>query len=96
MKSVSVSELKENLSHYLQRVQRGGEVQVLNRGRPVARLVGMRGAAHNDNERRERLISAGVLRVGDGDVSETLPKSPLRIPGLALSASLTEERGDRV
>ena len=39
MQTASVSELKANLSRYLREVRRGGEVQVLNRGTPVARLV---------------------------------------------------------
>lgn len=96
MKSVSVSDLKANLSSYLRRVQRGGEVQVLSHGRPVARLIGMHGAPRSDNERRDGLIAAGVLRAGNGDLSDALPQSPPRLPGLDLSGSLTEERGDRV
>jgi prevent-host-death family protein len=96
VKTVSVSELKENLSRYLRRAQRGGEIQVVNRGRPVARLIGLRGAELDDDERRERLVAAGVVRAGDSSVATALPKSPLRVPGLNLSASLAEERGDRV
>jgi prevent-host-death family protein len=88
--------LKENLSRYIRSVQRGGEVQVVSRGRPVARLVGMRGTKLNDSEQRERLIAAGVLRAGEGDVSGALRASRPRIPGLDLSGGVTEERGDRV
>jgi hypothetical protein len=56
----------------------------------------MRGAELDDDERRERLVAAGVVRAGDSSVATALPKSPLRVPGLNLSASLAEERGDRV
>ena len=34
----SISELKANLSRYVNEVRRGGEVQILNRGIRVARL----------------------------------------------------------
>ena len=47
MSTVSISELKANLSRYLREVRRGGEVQVLDRGAPVARLVP---AAATDDE----------------------------------------------
>ena len=39
MTTASISELKANLSRYLRVVRRGGEVQVLDRGTPVAKLV---------------------------------------------------------
>jgi prevent-host-death family protein len=45
MTTVSVSELKAHLSRYLREVRRGGEVQVLDRGRPVAGLTGVSDAA---------------------------------------------------
>ena len=39
MSTASVSELKANLSRHLREVRRGGEVEVLDCGAPVARLV---------------------------------------------------------
>ena len=39
VRTISVSELKANLNHYLQEARRGGEVQILDGGTPVARLV---------------------------------------------------------
>ncbi|MCY3540106.1 MAG: type II toxin-antitoxin system prevent-host-death family antitoxin [bacterium] len=38
MTQATVSELEANLSHYLRQVRRGGEIEILDRGRPVARL----------------------------------------------------------
>lgn len=40
MTTVSISELKANLSRYVREVRRGGEVQVLDRGKPVASYHG--------------------------------------------------------
>ena len=54
--TASISELKANLSRYVREVQRGGEVQVLHRGTPVARLVP---PAPGHDDARQRLIAAG-------------------------------------
>lgn len=48
MKTVSVSDLKAHLSRYLRMVRRGSEVQVSDRGVPIARLVGLREASTGD------------------------------------------------
>lgn len=94
MKSVSVSDLKANLSRYLREVKRGSEIQVLERGVPVARLVGLGPAPAHDPERRERLIRAGILRPGSGDASSILRTPPLR--GADVAGALRDDREDRV
>lgn len=93
MTTVSVSGLKANLSRYLREVRRGGEVQVLDRGTPVARLVPP--AASYEGALRERLISAGLLRPGSGGSASILDEPPLVLPA-TLSPVLAEERSDRV
>lgn len=96
MQTVSVSELKAHLSRYLRDVRRGGEVQVLDRGRPVARLVGLASEpATPDDEERERLVRAGVLRAGTGGSAFLLETPPLELD-TALSGALQEDREDRV
>jgi antitoxin (DNA-binding transcriptional repressor) of toxin-antitoxin stability system len=96
MKTVSVSELKANLSRYLRDVRRGSEIQVLDRGVPVARLT-QPGRLGNDqtNAHRERLISAGIVRAGKGKAADVLKKPALKIRG-GLSRALDEDREDRV
>lgn len=96
MQTVSVSELKAHLSRYLREVRRGGEVQVLDRGRPVARLTAL--ASDPDapgEEHRQRLIRAGVLRPGTGDAAALLDRPPLELP-TDLRSSLEDDRDDRV
>lgn len=92
MSSVSVSDLKANLSRYLREVRRGGEIQVLDRGNPVARLVppAIAGDSH-----RARLISAGVLRPGEGDSAAILQELPLKLQ-TSLSEALDQDRADRL
>jgi prevent-host-death family protein len=96
MKTVSVSELKSNLSRFLREVRRGGEVQILDRGVPVARLTGLPAAARGEDEnRRQRLIQAGVLRPGSGNARAILSRPLVEIP-TSLSEAVEEERRDRV
>ncbi len=97
MKAVSITELKAHLSRYLRVVRRGGEVQVLERGVPVARLVGMpSGGAEADADRIARLVRAGVLRPGHGDARQILRKPPLRARGADVSGALADDRADRL
>mgnify|MGYP001572053757 CR=1 FL=1 len=94
MKSVSVSHLKARLSRYLREVKRGGEVQIVERGVPIARIVGLKGVA--DGGRRQRLIEAGVLSPGKGGLAELLRRSPpIVVPGVDLRGALDEDREDR-
>jgi prevent-host-death family protein len=39
MKRVKIAELKDQLSRHLRAVERGGEVEVTDRDRPIARIV---------------------------------------------------------
>jgi prevent-host-death family protein len=95
MKTVSVSELKAHLSKFLREVRRGGEVQILDRGVPVARLVPIEAQpGRSDEEPRRRLIQSGVLRPGSGRTSAILEKEPLELP-VSLLGALAEEREDR-
>lgn len=93
MTTVSISELKANLSHYVREVRRGGEVQILDRGKPVARIVAT--AAGNDQGARERLIGQGVMRPGQGGAATILDEPPLVLPA-SISEALAEDRQDRL
>lgn len=96
MTQVSVTELKSRLSQYLREVRRGGEVQILDRGRPVALLTGLPSPqAESADERRDRLVRAGILRPGRGNILQYLEEHPPLKLGIDLSAALQEEREDR-
>lgn len=70
------AELKNNLSRYLDHVKQGGEVLVLDRNRPVARIVPVHAGAHGglDEERLLRLEQRGFVRRGAGGVPASLRK----------------------
>lgn len=96
MSTVSVTELKAKLSAYLREVRRGGEVQILDRGEPVARLVPVTpwsaGADPDTEERRQRLIATGALRPGAGIDPAVLPL-PISVD---LGRALDGDRSDRL
>jgi prevent-host-death family protein len=96
MRTASVTELKANLARYLRAVRRGGEVQILERGVPIARLVGLSSEARgSDQQRLERLARAGILRRGSGDLSWLLSEPPISAKDAALSSAVEEDREDR-
>ena len=69
MKPVKIAELKNRLSYYLRRVQRGESILVADRDRVIARIerVGGREALpEGDAEWVERLERRGVIHRGSG------------------------------
>jgi prevent-host-death family protein len=85
---VGVRELRSNLSAWLDRVGAGDEVVVTERGRPVARLIGMGGKS-----RLQELIEQGLV------TPASRPKRPIdrskqfRLgPGKTLSDFVIEMR----
>ncbi len=93
MTTVSISALKANLSRYLRHVRRGGEVQILDRGLPVARLMAPRPGG--DDAVRDRLVGDGVLRPRAGPAMSILDSPPLELP-TSISQALAEDRTDRL
>jgi prevent-host-death family protein len=89
MKStVGVAEMRQNLSRYLRRVERGERLLVTDRNRPVAELGPPPSSVELD-----RLIAAGLVSRPN---RRGLPK-PLSLDGdpYALSRALDEIRGER-
>ncbi|HEX9644105.1 MAG TPA: type II toxin-antitoxin system Phd/YefM family antitoxin [Acidimicrobiia bacterium] len=94
MRTVSISELKAHLSRYVREVRRGGEIQVLHRGVPVARLGGLRPAGPDDDHLL-RLVSAGVVRPAESGSRNALELPPLELP-VTLGDALRDDRADRL
>ena len=96
MTKVGVARLKAQLSRYLEIARGGEDVIVTERGRPIAKLVALRGADHTDS-RLERLIRAGVVIPGTGRVRPALRKPPRgpRVGDGVLHALLEERREGR-
>jgi prevent-host-death family protein len=92
MKSASVSELKNRLSHYLRLVIRGETVTVLDRGRPVAQLTPV-GPAEPE---LERLAADGLVRLPVQAVTKEFWRRELPHSKASVSQALIEDRADRL
>ena len=79
MKTVNISDAKNNLSRHLEYVRRGGRVRILDRNTPVAELVPIEPGAEpaDDEELLAALERRGLARRGKGG---PLPAALLR-PG---------------
>ena len=86
---VGVAELRQNLSKYLRRVERGERLVVTDRNRPVAELGPLRRGGTLD-----RLIAEGKVIPPS---RPPLDFTPIEIvgDGMTLSEALDETRGDR-
>ena len=89
MTTVGIAELRQNLSRYLRRVERGERLVVTDRNRPVAEL----GPPPTPASELDRLVAEGRV---SRPARRGLPE-PLELGGdpHALSRALDETRGDR-
>jgi antitoxin (DNA-binding transcriptional repressor) of toxin-antitoxin stability system len=94
MKAVKIAELKNRLSYYLRRVQRGESILVCDRDRVIARIdrVAPHDAADTgDAEWLERLERRGIIRRGTGlPTTDWLAQRPPA--GADVVATLLRER----
>jgi prevent-host-death family protein len=88
MATVGVAQLRQNLSEYLRRVERGERLVVTDRNRPVAEL----GPPPAKGDALDRLIAEGRV---SRPLRHGLPQ-PLKLDGdpYALSRALEDSRGD--
>jgi prevent-host-death family protein len=92
MKKAKIGELRDHLSRFLDHVREGGQVLVVDRNRPVARIVPLReGAASPDRERLQRLGQRGLVRRGTGAPPDWLGRRrPPKLRGSVLRHLLAE------
>jgi len=91
MEKATISQLKNGLSAYLEKVKAGETVLVLDRAKPIARIERV-DAVDAADDRLGRLERAGVVRRAAGtlsakDVGGTAPKAKKSVV-----AALLEER----
>lgn len=95
MKKAMTAELKNHLSRYLDHVKRGGEVLVLDRKRPIARIVPLHDttAVEGDDARLQRLEQLGLVRRGKGGLPAILRRGQrAKLRGGLLADVLAERR----
>jgi len=91
MKSIGVRELRQHASRYLREVERGGAIEVTDRGRPVARLIPL-----PRSSRADALIETGQLSPAAGDLlalgAPIEPRRGVPLPSVELAAMRKDER----
>jgi prevent-host-death family protein len=95
MKKARIAELKNNLSRCLEHVRAGGSVLVLDRDRPVARLVPVKTTDRvggGDSASLARLDRKGLVRLGVGGLPAWLDRPRPRLKGGLLKDLLAERR----
>lgn len=85
MERASISDLKNRLSEFLQKVRAGETVLVLDRNRPIARIERV-GPDSPHDDRARRLERAGVVRRG----TRRMPLAMLRERAPAGSRSVVQ------
>lgn len=90
MKKASISELKNQLSAYLQRVRAGQTVIVYDRDRPIARID--RVADEDDDDRIAELRRAGIVTPPCEPLPLEMLRTPLPPAGRSVLDALLEER----
>jgi prevent-host-death family protein len=91
VKTAAVTEIKNRLSHYLRLVARGETVTILDRGRPVARLM----RVETGDAEIEALVAAGLARPPAAPLPRDFLTRRLPQPKKSVSEALIEDRDDR-
>ena len=91
MKTAAVTELKNRLSHYLRLVARGESVTILDRGRPVARLIRI----DADDAEIESLVASGLARPPLAPLPKDFLTRRLPRPKASVQRALLDDREDR-
>jgi prevent-host-death family protein len=97
MRTATVTEAKNGLSALLKKVQGGETVLITDRGVPIARIEPVH-APDDPTGRLERLVRAGIVRPGTGDLPPGILAGPTISTskgGSVLDALLDERRTGR-
>jgi prevent-host-death family protein len=87
---VGIRELRQNLSKYIRRVERGERLEVTEHGRPVAVLVPL----GEPEGPLARLVAAGRVAPPRRDLLDLLP--PKGRPSTRTSEALLDDRAERL
>ena len=93
METATITQVKNGLSAYIDKVKAGEAILVTDRGVPVAVLEPVTDVDWDD--RMARLERAGLVRRGTGRIPVEILRTPgpkLRVPGDSLVDAVIEER----
>jgi prevent-host-death family protein len=95
MKTVNIAELKDKLSAYLEEVEKGEEILIINRKKPVARVT--RVSPEEQDQEEWDLIAEGKLKLPEKNLSAAYLKRFLsaRKPEVQAGSTLDALSADR-
>jgi len=91
MITVGVKEAKNNLSRYLARVKKGEEVQITERGKPIARIIKEGQGLGPVRRALSTLVDRGLIVLPSHSVKKD-HISPVDVPGRPVSEMVIEDR----
>ena len=94
MAVAGIRELKDNLSHYIRRVEAGERVAVTAHGRIVAELVPPPAVSHRPASRLQALIESGVAEPPAERGDPTAGWPVIRLPRGTVAALIDADRGE--
>lgn len=89
MRVIGIRELRQQASKYLRDVERGEQIEITDRGRPIARLVPI-----GRETALERLVASGRAAVATGDLLELGPPLKPKRDAATPSDELARRRAD--
>jgi len=91
MRSTNIADLRNHLTRYLREVRSGEEIVVLDRRRPIAKIVPL--AIDSDDAEEAALLADGLMRKGTGVIPASFWRA--RRSSLAQRAAVEALRADR-
>lgn len=94
MKKTNIAGLRNSLSRFIEYAKKGDEVLILDRQRPVAKLVGISSSYEgmSDQEYLSKLEQEGVIRRGPGKLSSNFLTRKLPTSTQSVLKTLLDER----
>lgn len=89
--SVGIRDAKMHLSKYIKMVQRGAEVIITDRGRPVGKIIPIQTRELSVGERVKRLEDQGLIDPIAGKSLKKIPP-PIPVPSGIAQKMLQEDR----
>jgi len=71
MKIANVSTIKNNLSHFLNYVKKGGTVRIIDRQTPIGNIVPIEAGAETSSTILDQLASQGLIERGRKNLSKS-------------------------
>ena len=96
MTKVSIRELKDHLSEYIDRASRGEEITVTRRGQAVAKVSAARAKTDTIEDRLRKMEEAGILKRGKGKLRLPDKLIPLQGEGPSVSEMVLADRGEPI